>query len=168
MPENPSEQLRLAYERALVLLSYRSRSEHEIRARLAERAFAGAVIDAAIERLREQRYLDDARLALDQARSRITSSAHSRRRVERDLQRRGIDSEHSRDAIAAVQSDHGLDDSAVAEQAARKKLRSLTKHAPDEQYKRLLAYLARQGHSFDAAKKAARAVLSAAAEPEDR
>ncbi len=160
LPEGPAEQLGLAHERAIAMLAFRARSESEVRDGLAERGFLAEVIDAELERLREQGFVNDARLAADRARAQTENAGHSRLRVERDLLRRGVDSEHARAAATEAQREAGTDDVGVAVQAAKKKLRSLAGLAPAEQRQKLLAYLGRQGHSFDAAKRAVAQVLA--------
>lgn len=169
LPTSPEEQGRLAYEKAVALLSYRARSESELRERLAEHGFDTAVLDATVAKLREQLLLDDGRFAAEQARLRTTSGggARSRVRVERDLQRRGLSSEQAKSAATEAQREAGVDDTAVALQAAKKKLRSLVGLPPVEQRQKLLAYLGRQGHPFDAAKRAVNAALEGPAAGDD-
>jgi regulatory protein len=51
-----------AYNYALRLLEFRFRGDEELRARLREREFVSAAIDAALEKLQEFKYIDDSRL----------------------------------------------------------------------------------------------------------
>lgn len=73
------------YEIAVRALARRTRSTAEVRALLARRKASQPDIDAAVARLRDHGYLDDARYARLFVRSRIESEGHGAGRVKRDL-----------------------------------------------------------------------------------
>jgi regulatory protein len=79
----------------------RAHSIHEMRAYLARRAEDESLIPRVIARLRELRYLDDARYALNYAQSRV-HSRHGRFRIARELRTRGVPTEHIDAALTAV------------------------------------------------------------------
>src|SRR6185312_5788106 len=78
------------YARAVQLLARRSRVEAELRRTLRPRASSAAALEAAIERLREHHYLDDARVAAGFALYAREVARHGRGRVLRDLRARGV------------------------------------------------------------------------------
>ncbi|XXX77582.1 regulatory protein RecX [Sorangium sp. So ce134] len=149
------------YERALRLLSFRARSARELEKRLIEKGEPREHVAIAIARLSANGLLDDARFAEAKARAGIVGKPRSRRRIEQDLARKGVARDVAEAAIRRVMADEGTDELAVAERAARKKLRSLSRLDPAEQRQKLHAFLARQGYAPDVARRALRAVLDA-------
>ena len=137
------------YDRALAMLAARGRATVELRRSLVGKKEEPALVDAAIERLRTAGLLDDADFARQFARSKALGAGMSRRRLRQELGRRGVASELSDDAIDAVFAEEAIDEEALVESAARKKLRTLTKLDPETRRRRLYAYLARRGYDAD-------------------
>jgi regulatory protein len=149
------------YERALKFLSHRSRSAEELEKRLIDGGEPAAHVALAMERLRANGLIDDARFAEARARAGIVGKARSRRRLEQDLAQRGVAREVAREAIQQVLADEGTSEVEVAVRAARKKAKSLARLDPREQREKLYAFLARQGHAPDVARRAVSAALEA-------
>ena len=84
---------------ALRLLTYRSRSEAEIRRRLQGR-FTGEVIDRILSDLRRQGLLDDAAFAREWREQREKFRPRGPGIIRQELQRLGVDREVIRDALA--------------------------------------------------------------------
>jgi regulatory protein len=78
------------YNRALRLLAYRPRSERELRQRLARAGCAAPHIEAALEKLRGLKLLDDEAFARSFARDRIENRGFGPLRVERELRLKGV------------------------------------------------------------------------------
>lgn len=150
------------YDRALRLLSFRARSAKELEKRLIEKGEPRDQVDRVIARLSSSGLLDDARFAEAKARSGIVGKARSRRRIEQDLARKGVARDVADAAIRQVMADEGTDEAAVAERAARKKLRSLSRLDAAEQRRKLYAFLARQGYAPDVVRRVLGAVLDGA------
>jgi regulatory protein len=70
----------------------------------------------------------------------------SKRRLQQELSRRGVDSKMATAAIADVLEEESVDERALLEAAARKKLAVLRGQEPDAVRKRLYGYLARRGY----------------------
>lgn len=157
----PGEGAQKTYERALRLLSFRARSARELEKRLIEKGEPREHVTTVIERLCANGLLDDARFAEAKARSGIVGRPRSRRRIEQDLARKGVARDVADAAIRQVMADEGTDELAVAERAARKKLRSLARLEPMERRQKLYAFLARQGYAPDVVRRAMRAVSDA-------
>ncbi|XXY45197.1 regulatory protein RecX [Sorangium sp. So ce269] len=160
-PRPAGEAAQKTYERALRLLSFRARSARELEKRLIEKGEPREHVTAAIQRLCANGLLDDARFAEAKARSGIVGRPRSRRRIEQDLARKGVARDVADAAIRQVMADEGTDELAVAERAARKKLRTLARLDPAEQRQKLYAFLARQGYGPDVVRRALRAVMDA-------
>ena len=72
---------------------------------------------------------------------------------------RGVARDVADGAIRQVFEAEGTDEAAVAERAARKKLRSLARVEPVARRQKLYAFLARQGYPGDIVRRTMRAVL---------
>jgi len=134
------------YDRALNMLAFRGRSASELRRSLVRKGEERARVDVAVERLREAGLLDDASFARQFARSKVLGAGHSRRRLQQELARKGVARDTADEAIGDVMEQEAVDEVALVEAAARKKLRSLAKLDPVIRDRRLWAYLARRGH----------------------
>ena len=138
-----------AYDRALNLLAFRARSSSDLARSLQRKGEEKPHVDWAIERLKEQGLLDDAAFARSFARAKVVDGKQSRRRVQQELARKGVSRSLTDEAIDNVIEEEGVDQRAIVEEAARKKLRSLTGLDPVVQRRRLYAFLARRGYEID-------------------
>jgi regulatory protein len=132
-----------AYEAALRLLSYRPRSEKEMRFRLGRRGVAPEVVEETVRRLRRAHYLDDEAFAQFWAERRDSVSPRSRALIERELRFKGIDAGTASSTVA------DLDDEEAAYRAAAKRLPALTGLSREVFWRRLGGFLTRRGFSYD-------------------
>jgi regulatory protein len=137
------------YDRALNLLAVRARSSAELARSLIGKGEEKPHVDWAIARLQEQGLLDDAAFARAFTRARVVGAKQSSRRVQQDLARRGVARAVGQEAIEQVLDEEGVDQRALVEAAARKKLRSLAGLDPAVRRRRLYGYLARRGYELD-------------------
>ncbi len=84
---------------ALRYLSYRPRSEFEVKNYLRQKGCEPQVSEAVLAKLRSLHYLDDPSFAQIWARSRLESRGYGPRRVEQELRLRGIDAKVIRETI---------------------------------------------------------------------
>ncbi|MCI0519564.1 MAG: RecX family transcriptional regulator [Chloroflexi bacterium] len=138
-----------ALQKALRLLSYRERSEAEIRKNLLGHGVSEETAALVIARLRQSGLADDRRFAHSWAENRKEFRPRSRRAIAFELRRKGVEEEAIQ---AAVQ---GLEDDALALQAARKQARRWQALEWAEFRQKMYAFLARRGFSYDAATSAA-------------
>ena len=75
---------------ALRLLSYRSRTERELRVRLRAKGFPPALVEWCLHRLREQELLDDQAFASAHVRHRIRLRPRGRSKLREELRRKGV------------------------------------------------------------------------------
>ena len=127
---------------ALRLLSYRPRSEAELRARLEQRGFAPAGVEDVISRLRQQGLVDDAAFARFWVENRESFRPRSRSLAALELRRKGIAGEVAAAAVAGENDEDG------AYRAARRRVRVLAGAGRDEFRRRLVDYLRRRGFGF--------------------
>ena len=127
---------------ALQYLSYRPRSESEMRERLKRRCFDGDIIETAISKLKEQELVDDTAFARFWKDNRQSFSPRSQWLIKLELSQKGI----TNDIIDKVISQTDDDDSAY--QAALGKARSLSSPDREDFRRRLGSYLKRRGFNY--------------------
>lgn len=126
---------------ALRLLSYRPRSEAEIRTRLSRR-FDRETIEGVILQLRERQMIDDVAFAAFWREARDSFSPRGRLLLKVELRNKGIDPE----LIDKVLD--GIDDEESAYRAAQKRGRTLAKEDYETFRRKLGAFLRRRGFSY--------------------
>jgi regulatory protein len=137
------------YDRALNMLAQRSRSARELRRQLIRKGEPADQVDVAIAKLEAAGFLDDAAFARQFARSKAVGAGMSRRRIQQELGRRGVARPVGDEAVDDVFVEEQLDETAVVEQAARKKLGALKNLDEPTRRRRLYAFLARRGYDLD-------------------
>ena len=141
------------YIAALRILNYRFNSEHELRRKLAAKDFDDESIDAAIARLRDEKWLDDARFAEAFVRTRMRKRV-GRLRIRRELIAAGVDDETAAGALRNNRDDEGEREAALA--VARKRAARLDLSSPQDRQK-LTAYLLKQGYDMSLIREVVRA-----------
>jgi regulatory protein len=136
-----------AYVDGLKMLARRELSEHQVRERLARKGHEDDAIDVAIARLREERALDDTRVAEAIARTETSIRRRGKLRVRMQIQRAGIDKSIAKQAVDDVFGT--IDDEALIEASLNKRLRGRETIADDREFQRLYRYLAGQGFESD-------------------
>ena len=152
------------YDRALNMLAARARASSELRRLLIRKGEPADRVDAAIERLLSVGFLDDAGFARQFARSKGVGGGLSRRRLQQELGKRGVNREVGVEAIEEVFVEEGVDEEAAIERVARKKLRSLVNLDPATRRRRLYSFLARRGYDSDNIGRVLRLVLDSTGE----
>src|SRR5262245_58141663 len=110
-----------ALQQALLLLSYRPRSEAEIRRALEQKGHPPETVETAVGRLRDNHYLDDEAFALTWVENRQRFRPRGARLLRAELRQKGVDAETSDQAIA----DAGGDERALALAVAEKRAAGL-------------------------------------------
>ena len=142
-----ADKIRDAYLAGLKMLGRRELSEAQVRQRLARRGHEPDSIDAAVARLREERAIDDVRVAEAIVRTQSSIRGRGRLRVLREVERAGIAAAIARRAVDDVFG--GLDPDALLEASLAKRLREREPIADDAQFRRLYRYLIGQGFEAD-------------------
>ncbi len=128
---------------ALRLLSYRPRSEREMRDAMRSRHIPETIAGETLARLRELRLLDDQVFAEAWTESRQRNSPRGRRMLLAELAQKGVEREVAQESVAAV------DEGAAAVRAARKRSRTLRGLEFRDFRRRLGDFLARRGFGYD-------------------
>ena len=129
------------------MLGRRELSEVQVRQRLARRGHAEAEIDSAVARLKEERAIDDARVAAAIARTQVGDKRRGRLRVTRQIQSAGITPSVARQAVDSLFQ--SVDAAALLESALAKRLRGRDRAADPREFRRLYRYLITQGFEPD-------------------
>jgi regulatory protein len=145
-------------------LTGRARSRSDLAAKLAQRHVPDEIASRLLDRFEEVGLVDDAAFAREWVAQRQEGRGLARRALAQELRRKGIDDDVARDALGTV------DESAEVESArllVQRKLRSVRGLETDKAVRRLVAMLARKGHSSSVAYRVVREELGAdLADPE--
>ena len=131
------------FEAALHYLSYRPRSEAEVRRRLYRGGFSDDVVSKVIAGLKERKLIEDVVFAQFWKDNRQAFSPRSRQLIELELRQKGVAAE------TAGEITGGLDDGASAYEAGLKKSRVSANLDYDEFRRRLSGHLRRRGFSYE-------------------
>jgi len=143
-----------AYIDGLKMLGRRELSEKQIRQRLARKEYDPDEIDEAVTRLREERAINDQRVAEAIARMETGIRKRGKVRVRMQIERAGIAKETAKAAIDEVFGH--LDDAALLDASLNKRLRGRETIADDREFQRLFRYLIGQGFESDRVMQALR------------
>ena len=144
MQSKTSDSQEDALQRALRFVAHRARSEAEVTSYLVRRGYSQAVTEGTLEKLRSFNYLNDERFARDWARSRLENQGYGPKRIEHELETRGIAEALIRAAVRETFG-HGVE----AEQARlilKNNFKGKTLEDP-KILRRAATFLQRQGYS---------------------
>jgi len=131
-----------ALQQALLFLSYRARSESEIRQNLHKHEIPETVIEETLERLRRDGLANDDQFASAWVENRSMFRPRSRRMMALELRQKGLADESVKSALETV------DDEALAYEAALKRAPRLKGLEWSEFRKKLSEFLARRGFPY--------------------
>jgi regulatory protein len=140
--------LQSCFDAAARYLSYRPRSENEVRQRLRRRSFDGKVIDEAILKLKERRLIDDVAFAEYWRNNRLSFSPRSRRLIKLELRQKGVTAETADEVVK------DLDDENAIYQAGLRKVRRFSCSDYEDFRRSLYDYLRRRGFDYETVKYA--------------
>jgi SOS response regulatory protein OraA/RecX len=153
-PDDP-ESFKAAYFRALKWLTARELSEAQVRDRLVHVGYRNAAIDPAIERLIQERTIDDRRAATAVARTEARVRRHGPRRILGKLMMMQIDRELAKEVIRDLFGE--TDEQELLETTLARRLRGKPERLKDpRERQKIHAYLVRQGFTTTAAGNAIR------------
>ena len=128
-------------------LSYRPRSEGEIRQGLHRRGFADEVAEKTIAKLREQNLSDDFAFAQFWTGNRLSFRPKSKRLIKKELRDKKVAAE----IIEQVTKD--IDDEEIAYKLGCSRMHNLAHLDYPDFYRRLSSYLAYRGFSYEVIKR---------------
>ena len=147
MADNSS--LRDALDAAYHYISYRPRSEAEIRQWLHRRGFAEEVAGKTLARLREQNLSDDFAFAQFWKDNRLSFRPKSKRLIKKELRDKKVAAE----IVEQVTKD--IDDEQIAYKLGSGRMHNLAHLDYPDFYRRLSSYLAYRGFGYEVIKRTA-------------
>ena len=148
--------------KALHFLSFRPRSEKEIRDKLLSNKAPEEIVERVITSLKEHKFLNDEDFARWFIEQRLRFRPKSLNFIKLELKQKGIDSEIIDEAISSLNKD---EDSALqndlesAKKLVEKKFDKYKHLSKQETYQKLGAYLARRGFDWNTIKRSIDGVL---------
>jgi regulatory protein len=139
------EELHAVAMRALIR---RAHSVHQMRVLLERRAAEESLVAPAMQRLKRSGYLDDARFALEFARSHARTRHQGKYRIARELRARGVPDRHIESALESAFAEG--DESALLRARVERRRKSLRGPLGQRQYASLYNNLMRAGFPPDA------------------
>ena len=150
---------RKTFERAVKLLAAKPRSVAELRERLLRgKNTDEEVVETVIARLREYGYLNDERFAFSYASYKVKQKPVGRKRLERDLKFKKVDSSVANEALEMVFTE--TPEEQLIDQAIAKRLRIRGKPKNRAEAKSLFDHLLRQGFAFELVSEKVRALAT--------
>ena len=131
-----------AMQQALLYLSYRARSEKEIRQNLGKHDIPEVIVEETLERLRQNGFANDEQFANAWVENRSTFRPRGRRALALELRQKGIDDSTIESALKDV------DEESLAYEAGLKKGSKLKGEEWNEFRKKTSEFLARRGFSY--------------------
>ncbi len=131
-----------AYQQATLFLSYRARSEKEIRQNLRKHEVSEEAIEETLERLRKAGLANDKDFAQAWVENRSTFRPRSKKALAIELRQKGLDNETIQASLSAV------DEEALAYETGSKRAARFAGMEWNEFRKKLSEFLARRGFSY--------------------
>jgi regulatory protein len=147
MGDEDDKELTKARNAAYRFLTYRPRSRAEIGAKLHDKEFDDAIIEAVLADLARLGYVNDLQFARQWTQSRSRLQGFGRRRIGQELKSKGIGRETVREVFAEVFSEDT--EIETAKRVAGKKLNTMGSLDRETRRRRLAGFLERKGFSFE-------------------
>lgn len=139
-----------AYITAISYLGLKPRTRKQIQQYLMRKQFEENGIQYALDRLENEKYVDDGQYAHQLAASRMRSGLKGRLWIKQELQQNGVPPAAAAKAIADIDRESELD---AARTLAEKKWRTLKGELP-ERRRKLMSFILRRGFPGDIAREA--------------
>ncbi|MDF1513514.1 MAG: RecX family transcriptional regulator [Anaerolineae bacterium] len=132
-----------ARSRALDFLSYRPRSEWEVREYLQKREYSTAVIEAVVNALCEVKLIDDYAFAQYWLENRARFRPKGKRMLSRELRQKGVSSQQIEQVLETYEEEK------AARRVFEDQARRLQNQPPDVFRRRMLERMSRRGFSYE-------------------
>jgi regulatory protein len=136
-----------AYSQAIFYLGFRARSRIEIERYLRDKKYSAQVIAETVERLAEEKYLDDEAFAQGWVEERGYFKPKSSKALRYELKQKGVDEAAIEEAL------NDLDEDDLAWRAIEGKLRQWQRLAEPDFKRKAFGFLSRRGFEYDTARE---------------
>jgi len=141
------DQIQQGYQRAINFLSYRARSEQEIKLNLQKHQVPEAIIESILERLRDASLVDDREFAQQWIENRVRFHPRSKRALSSELYRKGLSKQIIEDTLLDI------DEEVLARSLAQKKVSKLRNLDKSTFQKKMYGFLSRRGFHYGISKE---------------
>mgnify|MGYP001160719531 FL=1 len=148
------EQKHRSWSDAMRYVGRKPRTEQEVRRYLRRRGYEPSLVEQAIERLRQRRYVDDEQFAAEWSERRILSHKKGRRWVQAELSQKGVDKTIIMRALEQIDPEDELE---AAAELGRKKWWQASGELADKRRK-TAAFLLRRGFAGSLVREAVRRI----------
>ena len=154
----PEEKRRHTFNRAVKLLTVKSRTVAELRERLLQgKNTTPTIVETVLARLEEYGYLNDERFAFSYASLKVKQRPVGRRRLQRDLKLKKVDNSVAESALELVYTE--TPEEQLIDQAIEKRIRLRGRPKTRIEAKKLFDHLLRQGFEFELVSDRVRALF---------
>lgn len=136
--------LQRAYSLSLRYLTHQMRTEKEVRQKLVKNEISPAAIEATIQRLKEQKYIDDQFYADSFTRTSANLSRKGPKLVERELKNKGVLQSEIQQALEEYSPQEQI---ANGQEIAQKYLNRLANVSPREAKQKVIQFLMQKGYA---------------------
>ncbi|HAA55305.1 MAG TPA: hypothetical protein DCE42_11150 [Myxococcales bacterium] len=144
-----ADQLMRAKIMTLEYISYKPRTEHEVRKKLKGKEFAAWIINDVVARFIDLGYINDESYARAYVRSRLKNQGYGPQRIRMDLKKKGVAEDLVEQGLETYQHDDDALDTAKRH-ASRRWMNLLQKERdPRKRSKKLMDFLVRRGFDFE-------------------
>jgi regulatory protein len=144
-----ADEIERAFQSAIHFLSYRNRSEAEVRQNLEKKGFSELVIIETMDKLKAKGMVDDTNFAHDWVENRVAIKPRGRRLLEFELKQKKVDPEVIHQVLESLP-----DELTLAVQSIQKKMHHFEDAEKDTFIKKLTSYLLRKGFNYEIVKEA--------------
>ena len=145
---DPEKARKKTFDRAVNLLTFKPRSEAELRERLLEKTWTNAeIVDDVMSMLKRYNYVNDDEFARSFAASKLRQKPVGRYRLRQDLKRKKLDDRTIESALDDAFGEASED--SLIEEAIEKRLRIKGAPASHADRKKLFDHLLRLGFGYD-------------------
>ncbi|MCK4801399.1 MAG: RecX family transcriptional regulator [Anaerolineales bacterium] len=141
------DEIEKAYQRALNFLSYRNRSEQEIRLNLQKHQIPEMIIQPVLDRLREVSLVNDIEFAQNWIENRREFHPRGKRALRSELYRKGISDQIIEEALQDINEEE------LALKLARKKIGKLKNLDKSTFQEKMYGFLSRRGFHYSLSKE---------------
>jgi len=141
------DEFEAAYQKATRMIGYRPHTQYEVQIKLDQKGFSEEIIHQVVERMQRANLIQDQQYARMWVENRNAFHPRSQRLIRFELKNKGLSEQMIDEALVDCEEDEKM-----ALRAAEDYSRKLNKTDRDQFRKRLSAYLARRGFSYETAR----------------
>lgn len=151
-----SEEENNVYNYGLTVLSRSLKSEKQLKDKMLDKGYDHELIDRAIEKLKNHRYLDDKYYCEALVNTRLNSAKYGKRRIVQELYEKGIEKEIMDSKLNEISDEEEFE---RAYQLATKKIKSIKEEDTLKIGSKLSNYLIYRGFDYETVKKVVQKIL---------